>query len=91
MYITVNGEDWGLYLAVEAVEDSFLKRNYGSNHGELYKPDSMKMGGGRGNGKQFDMEEFMNDTDSKDTDITEFDNQMQIGLVVTTVFTRRKK
>ena len=28
-YITVNGEDWGLYLAVEGVEDSFLQRNYG--------------------------------------------------------------
>lgn len=76
VYITVNGEDWGLYLAVEAVEDSFLKRNYGSNYGELYKPDSMKMGGGRGNGKQFDMEEFM--SDSQDTDIMEFDNQMQM-------------
>ena len=49
-YITVNGEDWGLYLAVESVEDSFLERNYGTNHGELYKPDSMGMGGGRGNG-----------------------------------------
>ena len=78
VYITVNGEDWGLYLAVEGVEDSFLKRNYGSNYGELYKPDSMKMGGGRGNGKQFDMEEFMNDSDFQDTDITEFDNQMQM-------------
>ena len=76
VYITVNGEDWGLYLAVEAVENSFLKRNYGSNYGELYKPDSMKMGGGRGNGKQFDIEEFMND--SQDTDITEFDNPMQM-------------
>ena len=30
-YITVNGEDWGLYLAVEAIEESFLQRNYGSN------------------------------------------------------------
>ena len=78
VYITVNGEDWGLYLAVEAVENSFLKRNYGSNYGELYKPDSMKMGGGRGNGKQFDMEEFMNNSDSQDIDITEFDNQMQM-------------
>ena len=27
VYITVNGEDWGLYLAVEAVEESFLQRN----------------------------------------------------------------
>lgn len=43
------GEDWGLYLAVEGVEESFLLRNYG----ELYKPDSMEMGGGRGNGGGF--------------------------------------
>lgn len=57
-YITVNGEDWGLYLAVEAVEESFLQRNYGNNYGDLYKPDSMDMGGGRGNGKGFRMEEF---------------------------------
>ena len=26
VYITVNGEDWGLYLAVEAVEESFLQQ-----------------------------------------------------------------
>lgn len=58
VYITVNGEDWGLYLAVEGIEDSFLQRNYGSNYGELYKPDSMSFGGGRGNGKDFNMEEF---------------------------------
>ena len=57
-YITVNGEDWGLYLAVEAIEDSFLQRNYGSDYGDLYKPDSMNFGGGRGNGKDFNMEDF---------------------------------
>lgn len=45
--ITVNGENWGLYLAVEAVEESFLERNYGNDYGELYKPDSTgNMGGG---------------------------------------------
>lgn len=55
--ITVNGEDWGLYLAVEGVEESFLERNYGSDYGELYKPDSTSMGGGRGNGGGFDMED----------------------------------
>lgn len=49
VYITVNGEDWGLYLAVEGVEESFLERNYGSDYGELYKPDSMSMGGGQMN------------------------------------------
>lgn len=56
--IRVNGETWGLYLAVEAVEESFLQRNYGKNYGELYKPDSMSMGGGRGNGREFDMDAF---------------------------------
>lgn len=58
--IFVNGEEWGLYLAVEGVEDAFLQRNYGSDAGELYKPDSMSMGGGRGNGGQFDMENWQN-------------------------------
>ena len=43
VYITVNGEDWGLYLAVEGVEESFLERNYGSDYGELYKPDSTEV------------------------------------------------
>lgn len=38
--ITVNGEDWGLYLAVEGIKESFLERNYGSSYGELYKPDT---------------------------------------------------
>lgn len=55
VYITVNGEDWGLYLAVEGVEEAFLQRNYGNNYGELYKPDSMSFGGGRGNGRDFDI------------------------------------
>ena len=66
VYITVNGEDWGLYLAVEGIEDSFLKRNYGSNYGELYKPDSMSFGGGRGNGKDFNMDDFMSREESAD-------------------------
>jgi len=40
-YITVNGEDWGLYLAVEAVEDSFIDRVYGTDSdGNLYKPET---------------------------------------------------
>jgi len=58
VYITVNGEDWGVYLAVEGIEDAFLQRNYGSDYGELYKPDSMSFGGGRGNGRDFDMGDF---------------------------------
>ncbi len=70
-YITVNGEDWGLYLAVEAVEDSFLQRNYGSDYGKLYKPDSSNLGGGRGNGRHFEMPEDLdadNNADSANND-----------------------
>lgn len=66
VYITVNGEDWGLYLAVEGVEEAFLERNYGSDYGELYKPDSISFGGGRGNGKDFNMDDFMNTADIPD-------------------------
>ena len=39
--ISVNGEYWGVYLAIEGVEDSFMMRNYGMQDGHLYKPDSM--------------------------------------------------
>lgn len=58
VFITVNGEDWGLYLAVEGVEEGFLQRNYGTDYGELYKPDSLSFGGGRGNGMDFEMDDF---------------------------------
>lgn len=45
--ISVNGEYWGVYLALEGVEDSFQLRNYGTESGELYKPESMGVGGGK--------------------------------------------
>ncbi|MBR4781781.1 MAG: CotH kinase family protein [Lachnospiraceae bacterium] len=72
VYITVNGEDWGLYLAVEAIEESFLERNYGSNYGDLYKPDSLSFGGGGpGNGKDFSMTDFLNENSGdEDSDIS---------------------
>ena len=39
-HITVNGEEWGLYLAVEPIEEEFIEKNYGSIDGNLYKPES---------------------------------------------------
>ncbi len=75
-YITVNGEDWGLYLAVEGIEDSFLERNYGSDYGELYKPDSMSFGGGRGNGRDFDMEEFSANQENAEETIPEVNSDV---------------
>lgn len=38
--LQINGEDLGLYLAVEAIDDSFCYRNYGEQYGELYRPDA---------------------------------------------------
>ena len=77
--VSVNGEEWGLYLAVESVEDSFLKHNYGEQYGDLYKPDSMSFGGGRGNGMDFDMKDFMNDENSGDSENNNSRPQMNFG------------
>lgn len=38
MKITVNGEYYGLFIGIEGMDKSFLKRNYGDDFGELYKP-----------------------------------------------------
>lgn len=39
VWVMVNGEDWGLFLAVEEPEESFARRNFGNDYGTLYKPD----------------------------------------------------
>ena len=39
MYVTVNGKERGLYLGIEAVDETFLANHYGSNDGFLFKPD----------------------------------------------------
>ena len=79
VYLTVNGEDWGLYLAVEGVEDSFLQRNYGRDWGELYKPDSMNMGGGRGNGRDFNMDEFMDQMEDSGSEMPQMGGMPNMG------------
>ena len=38
-WVTVNGQPWGLFLAIEEPEEAFARRNFGPNHGQLYKPD----------------------------------------------------
>ena len=38
-WVRVNGEDWGLFLAVEECEEAFASRNFGWDHGVLYQPD----------------------------------------------------
>lgn len=76
--ISVNGEYWGVYLALEAVEDSFMLRNYGAQDGELYKPDSMNIGG-------FDTGDNMGDFSPSDMpdgdfDFSQFPDEMPEGF-----------
>ena len=43
VWVTVNGADWGLFLAVEEPEEAFARRNFGRGHGQLYKPDYLSL------------------------------------------------
>ena len=91
VYITVNGQDWGLYLAVEGLEDGFLQRNYGQDRGALYKPDSEGFGGGGGIGSsdvklQYiddDPDSYVNIFDSAKTEITDGDQARLIQALKT--------
>lgn len=42
--LSLNGETYGFYLAVEAVENGFLKRNFDDPLAQLYKPDKLDNG-----------------------------------------------
>ncbi len=54
--ISVNGETWGFYLAVEDMDSGYLDRVY-DGEGELYKPDNdMEMGAIPEGGNGMDME-----------------------------------
>ena len=66
--VSINGEYYGVYLALEPVEESFAMRNYGANYGEFYKPDNMGMGGpGKMKDWDGDMSEFMGGDSSSDS------------------------
>ena len=41
--ISINGEPWGLYLAVEDIDERYIEKYYGSVEGNLYKPETMDM------------------------------------------------
>ena len=72
--IQINGEEFGLYLAIEDISESYLNRT-NDGEGELYKPETSSlanMGGGKGNMQPpSDMEmpdgmEFPNDIQAPD-------------------------
>lgn len=43
--VKVNNEKWGLYLALEVIDERYLENNFGTTEGNLYKPETMDMGG----------------------------------------------
>ena len=53
--ITVNGQAWGFYLAVECIEESFLERCFATSSGALYKPETVGGGGGALDGGMGDL------------------------------------
>ncbi len=67
--IKVNGESWGLYLAVELYNDSFEQRVFGDTAGMLYNVKSMDMGGNKGAmpGQQGGNMPTMPDAEGKDS------------------------
>jgi len=73
--ISLNGETWGFYLAVECLEDSYTERVYGDDHGKLYKPESMGM---RGEGQ---MNEFMEGMQGNNTTVQPQDGQEENGQI----------
>lgn len=89
--VSINGEYFGLYLAVEGVEEAFAQRNYGSDDSNIYKPDSMQVGGremGGGEGPDMtNMPEMPQGTDgdremvdmSQMPDMTEMPDMTQMG------------
>ena len=52
VWVTVNGKDYGLFLAVEEIDETFLERT-GWENGVLYKPDSPKLEAGNNERDQF--------------------------------------
>ena len=54
-HLTINGEDFGLYLAVEDLDQSYLDRTE-DGEGELYKPETADMDGAMKDGKGEDKE-----------------------------------
>lgn len=42
--VKVNNETWGLYLALEVIDERYLENNFGTSEGNLYKPETMDGG-----------------------------------------------
>ena len=64
--VSVNGEYFGIYLALEAVENSYMLRSFGTQDGELYKPDGKVL-------DNFGSSNFAKNVDFVTADFSDFD------------------
>ena len=75
--ITVNGEYYGFYIAIEDPDDSFIERNYGEDNSiKAYKPEAMEMNGKDGigdmpKGDMFSSMLTITDKNGNEVDISE--------------------
>ena len=76
--LSINGEYFGLYLAVEQVNNLFLDENYGNDSGELYKPEQ-----GVGADLSYISDNGMDYTGMEPDDMDEYDNEALVQLIKT--------
>ncbi|MFR4998312.1 MAG: VTC domain-containing protein [Clostridium paraputrificum] len=75
---TINDNNYGLYLAIEGLQESYLERNYGYEHGNSYKAE------GTGTNLKYTGETQSNYSGLKDnavTSITDDDFQKIIDMI----------
>ncbi|MBE6062516.1 MAG: spore coat protein CotH [Clostridium butyricum] len=49
--VIINNKSWGLYLAIEVVDERYLQNNFGTIDGNLYKPETMGVNNKDGHNK----------------------------------------
>ncbi|GAA0180063.1 CotH kinase family protein [Clostridium sediminicola] len=74
--LSINGEYFGLYLAVEQVNDSFLVENFDNDLGELYKPDM-----GTGSDLSYISDDGMDYTGMFPENMENYDNESLAELI----------
>lgn len=82
VWVKVNGEDWGIYLAVEEPDTVFVKRNFGKDAGKLYKPDYRSLNDvNKDIALQYTGEDFANYSNIFDNAVTDITNEDKERLI----------
>jgi spore coat protein CotH len=74
--LSINEEYFGLYLAVEEVNNLFLDNNYGNHSGEVYKPEQ-----GIGSDLEYISDDGMDYTGMVPDDMDDYDNEDLVKLI----------